>query len=530
MTLVDVTFTAPLTAELAAGDDPEPRTISGLAVPFGVPSAFPDSLSRAHYRFDGPPANLEDLVDVVRGHDPDAVIGRLAAAWEPDETGMPGRARIFSTTAGNDALVEAREGVLTGFSLGAEIARFTEDADGVRGVGAGDYTVKHLGIVRGPAFTQSAGLTVAASREETPAMTATATEPAVVELTTIAEIATEVRAMMAADAPARHPLAEFASERAYLTAFFAAVRDDDQERVKSLQAAFAVPDQITTDNPGVIPPGWRTDVKMNLDDRRPAIQGTGGAIGLPPAGMDSNWPYFAGDLDAIITAQAAEKTDLAGVKISILKGTAPIKTAGTVSDISYQLLLRSSPEYLSAYLAICRAAWARYTEAKYEAALFAGGTASGAAVPTNAASFSAALFTMSSEVEDATGTPATVVGVAKDLWNALGGLPELFNPSYGTNNASGTSSAATLQINVNGLQVTRWPFLANGSIVATNGAAAKFAETGAMVASAEDVRKLGRDVAVWGMYEDAEIYFPAGVRKLTGVAPPLPLATSTSKK
>ena len=138
MTRVYVTFTTPLCAELAAGDAPEPRTISGLAVPFGVPSAHPDSASKRHYRFDGPPANVDELVDVVRGHDPDAVIGRLASAWEPDETGMPGRARIFSTTAGNDALIEASEGVLTGFSLAAEIAHFTEDPDGVRAVAAGD--------------------------------------------------------------------------------------------------------------------------------------------------------------------------------------------------------------------------------------------------------------------------------------------------------------------------------------------------------------------------------------------------------
>jgi hypothetical protein len=30
------------------------------------------------------------------------------------------------------------------------------------------------------------------------------------------------------------------------------------------------------------------------------------------------------------------------------------------------------------------------------------------------------------------------------------------------------------------------------------------------------------------MYEDAEIYFPAGVRKLTGIAPPLPFAADAS--
>jgi hypothetical protein len=508
-------------------------------------------VSKRHYQFNGPPANAEDLVDVVRGHDPDAVIGRLAAAWEPTETGMPGTARIFNTTAGNDALEEAKEGVLTGFSVGAEIAEFTEDAAGVRHVAAGAYAVKHLGIVRNSAFTESSGLTVnvaasvdpeAVAREiqaalkahhrtkEVGTMTDTAT---VVELPTIAELAAEVATHLEeARTTDRHPLAEFGTEREFNAAFLTAFSENDIERQRSLVAAFAVADQITTDNPGVIPPGWRTDIKMNLDARRPAVRGVG-SIGLPPAGMDSNWPYYDGDLDAIIGQQLAEKTDLSGPKISIKKATEPILTAGVVTDISYQLLMRSSPSYLTAYLSICRAAWARYTERVFELALLAGGTASAAAPPTDPATFTAALFTLSSEVEDATGAPANVVGVAKDVWLALGGNSAAFpNPAYGTQNVGGTASASTLRINVNGLEVERWPFLTAGSLVATNDSAAAFPESGPMVADAENVVKLGRDVATWGMYEEAEIYFPTGVRTISGIVipPPIVAAASAGKK
>src|SRR4029077_2741706 len=162
-------------------------------------------------------------------------------------------------------------------------------------------------------------------------------------LPTIAELAAEVSTHLeAAKSEPRHPLAGFATENDWTAAFMAADAAGDVDRQRTLVAAFAVADQITTDNPGVIPPGWRTDIKMNLDARRPAIAGVG-SIGLPPAGMDSNWPYYAGDLDAIIALQAGEKTDLAGPKISILRASAPIHTAGVVTDISYQLLMRSSP-------------------------------------------------------------------------------------------------------------------------------------------------------------------------------------------
>lgn len=538
-----------LAVELAEGRPS--RVIAGLGIPFGVPSG--PSRDGHRYQFDGPPDNLDELVDVVRGHQDDAVVGRLAQAWAPSREGLPARARIFSTTAGNDTLEEAREGVLTGFSAGVQVHRFTDGP--VRLVDAGAYSVRHLSLERRPAFTQSAGLTVDASAQEGPAMTAPttappappatppapppttppATPPRAVELPTIAELAAEVSAVLAATTPAStHALARFSREADFVQAVWAA---DDDERT-ALRAAFAVPDQILTDNPGLQPPVWRSQIQMNLDARRPAITASGGSIALPPSGLESTWPYFAGDLDTIIAQQAAEKTELAGVKISILKSSEPIKTAGTVSDISYQLLMRSSPSYLEAYLRICRAAWARYTEAKFEAALVAraGTPGEAPAADDDGSALYAAIWAASTDVEDATGSPATYVGLASDLWRLVGGLPAFKNPLYGTQNVAGTASAASLTANVNGIPVKRFPFIPDGNIIVSNGEAAKFADWGPQVATAEDVRKLGRDVAVWGMYEDAEVYFPAGVVLLTPApvvpldAEPEPEAGKTTKK
>jgi hypothetical protein len=507
---VTVTFAAPVVAELGAAGGPA-RSISGLAVPFGVPSG-PSLLDGVRYEFSGPPANADDLLDLVRGHDDDAVIGRLAAPFAAGPDGLHATARVFATSRGADALVEASEGVLAGFSVSAEITEYSTDpATDVRSVTA--WSARHLGLVRRPAFTESRGLTVAASHLEAPMPDTLTAPPAVAPLPTLAELAAAVgdqlRTELAAAAEGgRHPLAQFAREADYVRA---AAASEGEEHTR-LVAAFAVPDQTTGDNPGVMAPQWRNVIQMNLDARRPAITGTGGPIGLPDSGMTANWPYWNGDLDAIIGPQAAEKTDLAGVKISILTKSQPILTAGTVSDISYQLLLRSSPSYLESYLRICRAAYARYTEARFEAAVAAGGTAAASPPdPADASEFSAWLFEASQAVEDATGAPASIVGVASDVWGQLGSLESLLNPDYGTSNAQGVASASTLRVNVNGLQITRWPFLTAGQVVATNGSAVRFAEQGPMVANGEDVRKLGRDVAVWGMYEEAEIYFPAGI-------------------
>ncbi len=514
---VTVTFAAPLTVQLE-GEPAARRTIAGLAVPFGVPSGPAQDGER--YLFTGPPANAGDLVDVVRGHDDDHVIGRLAAPLAATDAGLAATARIFGTSRGDDALVEATEGVLTGFSLSTEVAEFTTDPDtGVRTVGS--WSARHLGVVRRPAFEQSAGLQVAASAhtdERTPTMTTTEAAPAtyVQQLPTIAELAAEVtKALNLEQQHPTHPLAQFAREADYLHA----VWDAPAEERARLRAAFAIADQTTTDNPGVIPPGWRSDIKMALLSDRPAIDGTGGSQSLPDAGMDVNWPYFNGDLLSIIAKQAAEKTVLSGPKISILKAGAAIETAGVVTDISYQLLLRSSPAYLEAYMAIVRAAWSQYTERVYEDALEAAATDSGVVIdPTDPDAFAGALFTLSRKVKRATGRGATVVGVASDVFDALGqNGTKLPNPNYGTQNVSGTSSASELRINLNGLDITEWPYLDAGNVIATNSLAARFSETGALTASSEDVTKLGRDVAVWGMYVPAEVYFPAGVQ-LAGAA------------
>jgi hypothetical protein len=493
------------------------RTFAGLAVPFGVASGVSQDGHR--YRFSTPPENADELVDVVQEHDTDALVGRLAAPWSAAKTGLSAVARIFTTTRGNDVMVEATEGARTGFSVGARISRFTEADDGVRDVAA--WTADHLGVVRRPAFSQTRGFAITCSAattttpapKEHPAMETTEL-PTVAELAekvkaelampTVAELAEKVREILKTDED-HHPLAAFGSFREFAAG--------DPDKREALQTAFAIPDQITGNNPGVIQPGWRTEIKMRLDARRPAIEGTGGSISLPDSGMDVNWPFFDGDLDTIVAQQLDQKSELSGVRIDIEKGSASIKTAGTVSDISYQLLMRSSPDYLAAYLRIVMAAWARYTEAKYEAALLAQGTEVGV-LPSlaTAAGVRAALFAASADVEDATGAPASLVLVDRATFITLGGVNDLYNGKYGTQNASGTSDASSLTIEVNGLQVKRAPFFPASTMVVTNSDAAKFPETGPRVATEEDVSKLGRDVAVWGMYADAEVYFPAGVR------------------
>jgi HK97 family phage prohead protease len=311
-------------------------------------------------------------------------------------------------------------------------------------------------------------------------------------------------------AAATSPLARYDSLAAYLDAAWS-------DREAGMLLARALVDQTTGINPGVMQPAWMLDVRGIIARPRVAINALGGPASLGSEGMVLNWPYLdpALDLDAVIAVQAAQKTEINSVLVKILTGSAPIVTWAGGSDVSYQLIRRSSPSYVEAYNRVLANAYARETEAAFEVALEAGST-QGVVIAAGATAdqVRAAYFTASALVEAATGEPATVALASPTEFARLGGLPGLFPSQYGTQNIAGTVSAATLQINVSGLPVLRAPYLTGQETIITNGLAARFHEDGPFPISAEDVAKLGRNIAIWGMGA-TEITYPKGIVKST---------------
>jgi len=337
----------------------------------------------------------------------------------------------------------------------------------------------------------------------------------VVELPTVEELAQKVNEFNKAQEKAPvHPLAKFPTHAAFTRAF----QEADPEERQKLAAAFALPTTTTADLPGFMLPAWRRDLVTYLDSRRPAIAAFGGSTALPAEGMKVEWPTFDGDLDALIAEQLAELAELKGVKLVFGEDSETIRTAGAASEISFQAILRSSPSYMAQWQTIMEAAWARYTEAVFELSIQAKATRldpatdplpaiAPGAKPT---AFKSLLFEASAAVEDATGAPANVVLASKDVWLELGGA-DLPAPGQGGENGQGTADAKSLRVEVNNLTIERAPFLDAGSLIVSNDKAAKFSESGSMLATADDVAKLGRDVAIWGMYVPSEVYYPAGV-------------------
>jgi hypothetical protein len=323
--------------------------------------------------------------------------------------------------------------------------------------------------------------------------------------------------------------------REELSAQFAAAYRAHAERNRLMVSGIggrALVDQITADNPGVLPPTWLSEVFGIVDQGRPASV----ALGIRSAGssgMEIDWPYYDGDLSVIVAQQLAEKTAINSVKVSIKRASQTLETYAGGSDVSYQLIRRSSPAYLGLYDRILQIAYGLTTESAFAVALSAGAGAPAltydAGTDDDGAAVKAVLFAASARVKAATGSPASVALAASDVYAALGGMAWLQPPQYGTQNTAGTASAATLRINISGLEIVEAPALPDGEVIVTNPGAAGWFEDGPFLVTAEDVEKLGRDVAIWGMGTPG-IFLPAGVVKITvTVPPPIALAASSSK-
>ena len=295
----------------------------------------------------------------------------------------------------------------------------------------------------------------------------------------------------------------------------------------------ALVDQVPADNPGLMPPSWLSEVFGIVDQGRPGIVAFGGARSPGDSGLDVYWPYYDGDLRAIVAAQTAPKAPINSVKVSFKRGQATLATYAGGSDVAYQLQRRSTPAYMSLYDRILQIAFGLTTENAFvDAVQTAAGsdmTYDGTA-DTDGSAAKAVLFAASAQVKRVTGTPATAALAASDVYAALGGMPWLQPPQYGTQNVPGTASASTLSINISGLTITEAPDLAAGHLLVSNDSAAAWLEDGPFLVRAEDVEKLGTDVAIWGMGA-AAIFLPAGVVDITvTVPPPLELAARTPAK
>lgn len=279
----------------------------------------------------------------------------------------------------------------------------------------------------------------------------------------------------------------------------------------------ALQDQVLNpDNLALARPAFIADAVGIVNIGRPAIQAFGGARSLPDSGMRLEWPELVPLAGRAIGVQAAEKTEVTSVKVKFVTKGTNLGTYAGASDISIQLLRRSSPAYRDLYAQVMLAEYARVTEDAFCDAIVAGATGSidyVLAGDTDGSKFTAALFAASVKVQRATGAPASVAVVSEDVFVIMGGWQKPVNPT----NQGGTGNAAGLNVNISGIDIVLGGLdLAAGTILVGNRRSASWYEDGPNSIEATDVAKLGQNVGYYGIAGTA-LPIPAGIVRIYDV-------------
>lgn len=327
------------------------------------------------------------LPGAFRGTDPSRVTlesqrhnGELVGVAESvTEGGQDARAvfRVSRTRAGDELLQLVSDGVLRDASIVFVPSRSRPAAGGI--IERAAVLLRRVAILPNGAYPSATVLAVrgAPMSDVIPGPVSTTGDPAAA----VADLAPVLSRMdgidarlaelaaLAATPAARAPHELARHER--LSDYAGAVWTGDADPLelwRALELQRTVADQITDNNAGVLPPSWLSDVKRIVDLGRRCISAFGGPEPLGDTGMVVDWPYL-GSSNTLIANQATEKTEVQSARVDISKGEAALLTYAGYSDISYQLLQRSSPSYREAYDRIMLAAWGVVTDAAFAAAV-----------------------------------------------------------------------------------------------------------------------------------------------------------------
>jgi hypothetical protein len=448
-----ITLSNPIELDVAAEDGTPRRTLTGIAVPYGVDanaSTGPVRFEAGSLPTDGPAPKL------IRDHDLSQPIGIVTARVDTGEA-MLFEAKISATGAGDEALTLAADGVLDAVSVGVEVEKFHYDA-GVLVVESGRW--RELSLVPFGAFDAARVLDVAASDDVEPAP-----EPETPETPEPSEedTMTESAPVEAAEAPAQIPTAPIAVTAAAAPKsaghYFSAIL-----RGEKVEAATG----DTGDIPGILPEPIVGPLYDGLSARRRLVDALG-VRQMPAGGKIFTIPKIT--TRPTVDEQAAEHDTLDSTAMVVGEVSVTKKTVGGFVDASEQMLDFSDPSALNILVEQLGKAYARDTESIACSALVAGSTYGGSVVDwTDADEVITAIFTAATTIAGRTGDMPTHLFLSPDRYKDLAVLQstagDFLFPSLNPMNAFGRLEASGFSGTPAGLElVVSTGFAAGKAIV-----------------------------------------------------------------
>jgi HK97 family phage prohead protease len=431
----------------------ERREISGKIVPMGTGEIGQTNLGA--YTFAAGSIEIEDMskIRLLSMHDMKKPVGRMISA-ETKEGGLYAVFRLSKSTAGNDALIMAQEGLVTGLSIGAEIIASAPSRDGHTVVTAAK--LKEVSLVTEAAFKSAQVLEIAAE-EVTPVETPTTeSETAPVEESTTPAV--EATPVEAAAVEAARPTVQAmmyttprieVTKRNYLENTLKANLFGDEDSRQWLRAA----DNDQTTGAGFIPTPQSTQLLNFLSNAdRPMIDSISRGT-MPEFGKTFELPKITEVplVDQIDENGAVTESQLEASYITVTKKSFKGRAITTL-----ELLTNSTPAFLDELLVQMEFAYAKDTEEFVTNAVQGAGTLNATAQANSATGLLSYVSSAAAAVYSASLGFARNMIVTPEQWANIMSYNDAGRPIYiaaNPQNNAGALSPTSLRGNVAGLDL-----------------------------------------------------------------------------
>jgi HK97 family phage prohead protease len=512
-------FTATsVSIDAAASDGTPTRTITGIAVPYGVAATVSDGteviFERGSLPVDGKAPRL------YLNHSAESAIGIVTARYD-DEEGMMFTAKISKTMAGDEALQLALDGVLDSVSVGVNPTKTRANKDGSVTVLAADWI--ELSMVPVPAFAGAVITDIAASihhepeetdnneiqepTEETEPMSEVET-PAVEATIPTAAIPAQPKRQFNLPTPGEYMAAMHIGGTTFENVS-AAARDFMRSKQSAFQAAAG--DVLTTDTPGLLPVPVLGPVFENLNQSIRPVVAAVGARAYPDGGSQKTFIRPTWTTHSSVATQSTE--------LSAVSATTPVIASNVISkttlagqvQLSIQDVDFTSPGSMEIIILDLVGQFMQASDNLAADGLVAGATASGSTWTVTAndpSTLISAIYTAAYNILLATNFLPDHIFVAPGVWQALGAQLDADKrpvfPYVGAAGLMGVNGMGAANITVAntfnpfGLNLVADRNFAAGTMVVARGAAIEYYESIRGLLTRDEPSTLGKVMSYHG--------------------------------
>ncbi|CAB4145457.1 hypothetical protein UFOVP488_10 [uncultured Caudovirales phage] len=521
-----------LTLDASAVEGVASRSISGVAVPYGIAATVSDGTKVVFEKGSLPTDGKAPKIYL--NHNSEQAVGLIQERLDTEE-GMLFTARISKTALGEEALTLALDGVIDSVSVGVNPTKFKMQKDGTMLVQAADWI--ELSLVTGrPAFAGAVITDVAATEPESIPHEEVSEdiiqeEVSPQEKTTMNE-ATPVEATIPTSPVVfAEPKREFRMPSAaeYLASMhiggstFAKVNAAYHEAARKGQSSIeaALEQDLTTDIPGLLPVPVLGPVFQNYNFMRPIVSAFGTRAMPNGSGITFTRPVI--QTSTLAGVQGTQGALVASQTMVLDANSVSRQTVAGTIQISQQTTDFSSPAAMSVILNDLAGQYMKSTDSIAAAFLIAKKQASGytwTVTPGDISTLIAGIYGSAENISATTNLFPTHLVCSVDVWKELGSavddvnrpiFPAIGAPGLLGMNTLGAGSAASWSgMNPLGLEIVVDGNLSAGTLLVVHAPAVEFYEAQQGMRSVENPDILARTFSYYGYFSSFAQYAQGG--------------------